>query len=114
MLKWDEMAISNEKLEVFVREYLETNCASDAYRAAHPKQAARWKQKTIHNAAYKLMQMEKVKARLAEVRKELEEQLYFGVREAFKKYEEIYKLGKTPSGKDGNMQLSAAKGAVDS
>jgi len=88
------MAISNEKVEIFIKEYLESDNATNAYRVTYPSKAKRWKPATLTNAAYKLLNNKKVKERLAEVRKELEDQLYFGVRAAF--------------------ELAAAKGAVDS
>jgi len=108
------MAISNEKVEIFIKEYLESDNATNAYRVTYPSKAKRWKPATLTNAAYKLLNNKKVKERLAEVRKELEDQLYFGVRAAFEKYEKIYQMGITPSGEHDNLSLAAAKGAVDS
>ncbi len=108
------MTIGKDKIEVFITAYLRLNCASSAYRLTYPHKAKRWKKATIHNAAYKLMKTEKVKLRLAEVRAELEEELHFGRRAAFEMYKEIYELGIKPTGQHDNMQLSAAKAAVDS
>lgn len=110
MRYYKQMAISNEKIEIFIKEYLETDNATNAYRLTYPSKAKRWKSATLTNAAYKLLNNKKVKDRLAEVRKELEDQLYFGVRAAYEKYEKIYLMGLNKE----SPNLAAAKGAVDS
>jgi phage terminase small subunit len=57
------------KQESFVQNIVEGMNQADAYRAAYPKQ--KMSDKTIHEAASRLMKNSKVVARLSEIRKEL-------------------------------------------
>lgn len=55
--------------EAFVKNIIEGMNQADAYRSAYPKQ--RMADKTIHEAASRLMKNDKVVARLSELRNEL-------------------------------------------
>ena len=55
--------------EAFVKNIIEGMNQADAYRSAYPKQ--RMADKTIHEAASRLMANSKIVARLAELRNEL-------------------------------------------
>lgn len=55
--------------EVFVQKIIEGMSQADAYRSAYPKQ--RMSDKTLHEAASRLMANSKVVARLIELRNEL-------------------------------------------
>jgi len=56
--------------EVFVREFIKEGNASAAYRVAYPL-SRRWKDKSVHEAASKLLASAKVQPRIAELRQKL-------------------------------------------
>lgn len=63
--------LSNQE-QVFITEYLKSDNASAAYRIAFPL-SQRWKDKSVHERASRLLAAAKVQSRIAELRRKVSE-----------------------------------------
>lgn len=79
------------KQEIFCKEYISNGGnATQAYKKAY--NCSKMKDKTINENASRLLKDSKVRARLKELKKPLQEKFEYTMEQSFKKFEEIQKL----------------------
>lgn len=74
-----------EQREAFVRAYLgdSCGCAADAYRAAYPR-SVKWKDNSVYVNASKLLADAKIKLRISELRRQMEDEALLTQTEALR------------------------------
>ncbi|BAF69578.1 terminase small subunit [Nitratiruptor sp. SB155-2] len=82
-----------QKQEKFCLEYVKTGNASEAYRKAY--NANKMKDETIWSKASILLEKDKVRARVEELRKKAEDEAIMSVSELMKFYTEVIRHDKT-------------------
>lgn len=103
------------KQEKFCQEIVKGKSKYEAFINAG--YATNGKRETIDNDAYKLTQKPEVIARIAELKKPIEEELQkelkYTAKESFKKLLEIQNLALCPDGENGKIDLNAGLKAED-
>lgn len=97
-----------QKQENFCLAYIETGNASDAYRKAYP--GTRMSDKTLNEAASRLLKNSKVVARLEELRKPVTESAQITLEQHLSKLEELRELAKEEGKYGPAIQAEIARG----
>jgi phage terminase small subunit len=99
------------KQEKFARLIAEGNSQADAYRGAY--NAKNMTDKTIWEAASRLMADSKVSARVEAIKAESLQHVKYGIEEHFKELDLGAKLALTPTGEHGRIDINAYTKAVE-
>ena len=97
-----------QKQENFCAAYIEIGNASDAYRKAYP--GTRMSDKTLNEAASRLLKNSKVVARLEELRKPVAESAQITLSQHLSKLEELRELAKEEGKYVPAIQAEIARG----
>jgi len=99
------------KQESFSRLVAEGSSQADAYRGSY--NAEKMTDKTIWEAASRLMADSKVYARVQEIKDASLQHVKYGIEEHYKELEELRQLALVPRGDNGRIELQAATKATE-